>query len=53
MLRSVSVVGLAISCLALAQTSTVTLYLPGFDTQALVGSVVGIVCVVSYPELLV
>ncbi len=41
---TITLTALAIASLSLAQTSTVTLYIPGFDTQSLVASVVGSVC---------
>lgn len=41
---SITLSTLAIVGGALAQTSTVTLYIPGADPQSLVGAVVGTVC---------
>lgn len=48
MIGKISIVGL-MAGLSFAQTSTVTLYIPGADTQPLVGSVIGAVCIPVNP----
>lgn len=47
-----SIFALAAASLSLAQTSTVTLYIPGADTQSLVASIAGTVSICHTDEAL-
>jgi len=42
---AISILSLAFAGLSYAQTTTISLYIPGADTQPLIGSIVGSVCV--------
>jgi hypothetical protein len=50
---TICIFGLAYAGLSFAQTTTTSLYIPGADTQPLIGSIIGSVCPLPliHPEL--
>jgi hypothetical protein len=48
---TISIFGLALAGLSSAQTTTISLYIPGADTQPLIGSIIGSVRIFSVSSL--